>query len=143
MGHTPSGFRITNGEAVIDEQAAEQIKTLFQSYLTGDSLATAAKKAEIIAFHAGISRMLQNKRYLGDEYYPALIDPDTFTAAEAERIRRAEKLGRVREPKVKKDVVYPTSFRINEGTERFDDPFQQAEYAYSLIETEVNVDGGQ
>ena len=143
MGHTPYGYRIINGKAVVDEQAAEQIKTLFQSYLTGDSLATAAKKAEIIAFHAGISRMLQNKRYLGDEYYSAIIDSDTFTAAEAERIRRAEKLGRVREPKVKKEVAYPTAFRISEGTEQFEDPFQQAEYAYSLIETEVNVDGGQ
>lgn len=143
MGHTPYGYRIINGKAVIDEQAAEQVKNLFQSYLTGDSLATAAKKADINAFHAGISRMLQNKRYLGDEYYPALIDSDTFAAAESERIRRAEKLGRVREPKVKKEVVYPTSFRISEGTEQFDDPFQQAEYAYSLIETEVNVDGGQ
>lgn len=102
MDHTPYGYRIINGKAVINEQAAERIKILFQSYLTGDSLATAAKKAEIIAFHAGVSRLLQNKRYLGDEYYPALIDPDTFTAAEAERIRRAEKLGRVREPKVKK-----------------------------------------
>ena len=143
MCHTPYGYRITNGKAVIDEQAAERIKILFQSYLTGDSLATAAKKADINAFHAGISRMLQNKRYLGDEYYPALIDSDTFAAAESERIRRAKKLGRVREPKVKKEVVYPTSFRISEGTEQFDDPFQQAEYAYSLIETEVNVDGGQ
>jgi len=102
MGHTPYGYRIINGKAVIDEQAAEQIKTLFQSYLTGDSLATAAKKAEIRACHAGIGRILQNKHYLGDEYYPALIDPDTFAAAEAERIRRAEKLGRVREPKAKK-----------------------------------------
>ena len=143
MSHTPYGYRIINGKAVIEEQAAEQVKALFQSYLTGDSLATAAKKAEIIAFHAGVSRMLQNKRYLGDEYYPALIDSDTFAAAESERIRRAKKLGRVREPKVKKEVVYPTSFRISEGTEQFDDPFQQAEYAYSLIETEVNVDGGQ
>ena len=143
MGHTPYGYRIINGKAVINEQAAEQIKALFQSYLTGDSLATAANKADIKAFHAGISRMLQNKRYLGDEYYPAIIDPDTFTAAEAERIRRAENLGRVREPKIKKEVVYPTAFRIIEGTERFDDPFQQAEYAYSLIETEVNIDGGQ
>lgn len=143
MSHTPYGYRIINGKALIDEQAAEQIKNLFQSYLTGDSLATAAKKAEIIAFHAGISRMLQNKRYLGDEYYPALIDSDTFAAAEVERIRRVEKLGRVREPKVKKEVVYPTAFRISGGTEQFDDPFQQAEYAYSLIETEVNVDGGQ
>jgi len=143
MGHTPYGYRITNGKAAIDEQAAEQVKALFQSYLSGDSLATASKKANIKAFHAGISRMLQNKHYLGDEYYPAIIGPDTFAAAEAERIRRAEKLGRVREPKAKKEVVYPTAFRISEGTGRFDDPFQQAEYAYSLIETEVNVDGGQ
>ncbi len=110
MGHTPYGYRIINGKAVIDEQAAKQIKTLFQSYLTGDSLATAAEKSEIIAFHAGISRMLQNKRYLGDEYYPALIDPDTFTAVEAERIRRAEKLGRVREAKVKKRSSIPPPF---------------------------------
>jgi hypothetical protein len=101
MGHTPYGYRIENGKAIIDENKAAQIKTLFQSYLTGDSLATAAKKAEIIAFHAGIGRMLRNKRYLGDEYYPAIIDPDTFAAAEAERIRRAEKLGRIRESKTR------------------------------------------
>ncbi|MDD4496082.1 MAG: hypothetical protein PHV32_17360 [Eubacteriales bacterium] len=87
MGHTPYGYRIENGKAIIDEQAAEQIKTLFESYLTGDSLATAAKKAAIKSFHAGVGRMLQNKRYLGDEYYPVIIDPDTFAAAEAERNR--------------------------------------------------------
>jgi hypothetical protein len=136
MGHTPYGYRIENGKAIIDEQAAEQIKTLFQSYLIGDSLATAAKKAAIKSFHAGVGRMLQNKRYLGDEYYPAIIDPDTFAAVEAERIRRAEKLGRICEPELKKEVVYPSTFRTIEGTERFDDPFQQAEYAYSLIESE-------
>lgn len=136
MGHTPYGYRIINGKAIIDENKAERIKTLFQSYLAGDSLATAAKKAEIAAYHAGIGRMLRNKHYLGDEYYPAIIDPDTFEAAEAERIRRAEMLGRIRKPKQEPEVVYPTVFHIREGTERFDDPFQQAEYAYSLIESE-------
>ena len=136
MSHTPYGYRIINGKAVIDEQAAERIKILFQSYLTGDSLATSAKKADIKAFHAGIGRMLQNRRYLGDEYYPAIIDPDTFEAAIAERIRRAEKLGRIHEAEKQKDVVYPSTFHFIEGTERFDDPFQQAEYSYSLIESE-------
>ncbi len=67
--------------------------------MSGDSLATAAKKAGIKSFHAGIGRMLRNTRYLGDDYYPAIIDPDTFTAAEAERIGRAEKLGRIYEPR--------------------------------------------
>lgn len=136
MGHTPFGYRIENGKAIVNEQAAKQIKTLFQSYLAGDSLATAAKKADIKAFHAGIGRMLCNKYYLGDEYYPAIIDSETFEAAEAERIRRAETLGRIREPEVKKEVVYPSAFRTIGGAEQFDDPFQQAEYSYSLIESE-------
>jgi hypothetical protein len=143
MSHTPFGYRIENGKAVIDKESAEQIKTLFHSYLSGDSLATAAKKAGIKAFHAGIGRMLRNTRYLGDEFYPAIIDPDTFEAAEAERIRRAEKLGRIRKPEQEKEAVYPTAFRMKEGTEEFDDPFGRAEYSYSLIETEVNKNGSQ
>ena len=137
MSHTPLGYRIENGKAVIDNKAAEQIKTLYQSYLSGNSLATAAKKAGIKSFHAGIGRMLRNARYLGNEYYPAIIDQDTFAAAQEERIKRAEKLGRIREPKEETAVGFPATFYIKEVTQLFDDPFQQAEYAYSLIESEV------
>lgn len=143
MSHTPFGYRIKNGKAVIDIEAAEQIKTLFEFYLSGDSLTTAAKKVGIKAFHAGIGRMLRNMRYLGDDYYPTIIDSDTFTAAEAERIRRAEKLGRIYEPKEETTVVCPTAFHVVEGREEFDDPFAQAEYAYSLIETEVSKNGSK
>ena len=143
MSHTPFGYRIENGKAVIDIEAAEQIKVLFQSYLSGDSLATAAKKAGINGFHSGFGRILRNKRYLGDEFYPAIIDKDTFNTAEAERIIRQERLGRNRKPKQEKEVVYPTTFRMKEGIEEFDDPFGRAEYAYSLIETEVNKNGSQ
>ena len=46
---------------------------------------------------------------------------------------RAERLGRTKKFKQVKEVVYPTTFRMKEGTEEFDDPFGQAEYAYSLI----------
>jgi hypothetical protein len=141
MEHIPYGYRIENGQAVLDEKAAEQVSTLFRSYLAGDALATAAHKAGIEAFHSGITRILQNKRYLGDAYYPAIIDLNTFVATEAERVRRAEKLGRVWEPKEEKKVGFPTAFRLREGAEQFDDPFMQAEYTYSLIETEVLEDG--
>lgn len=136
MKHIPYGYRVENGKAVIDEQAAEQVRALFEAYLSGDSLATAAKKAGIKAFHASIGRMLRNTRYLGDGYYPAIIDPDMLAAAETERVRRAEKLGRIWEPKEEKEVVYPTAFHYREETQRFDDPFEQAEYTYSLIESE-------
>ncbi|MBF4482282.1 MAG: recombinase [Dehalococcoides mccartyi] len=143
MSHIPFGYRIENGIAVIDKAAAEQVKALFHSYLSGDSLKTAGQKSGIKLFHAAIGKMLKNPRYIGDAYYPAIIDRETFAAAQVERIKRAEKLGRIREPKEEKEVIYPTAFCINEGTQEFDDPFGQAEYAYSLIETEVNNNGSQ
>lgn len=137
MGHTPFGYRIDNGIAVIDDKAAGQIKSLYQAYLSGDALRTAAIKVGIDAYHAGIGNILKNPHYLGDDYYPAIIDPDTFEAAQEERIKRASALGRIREPKEYKAAVYPTTFRIIEGTKLFDNPFEQAEYAYTLIESEV------
>ena len=137
MGHTPFGYRIENGVAVVDEHAAEQVQVLYQSYLSGGSLRTVANKAGIDAFHAGIGKILKNRHYLGDDYYPAIIDPDTFAAVQEERFRRASALGRIREPKEDKAAIYPTTFHIIEGTQVYDDPFAQAAYAYSLIESEV------
>lgn len=87
--------------------------------------------------------MLQNTRYLGDEFYQAIIDSNTFEATQIKRIKRAEKLGRIREPKEEKEAIYPNVFRTNAGTQEFDNPFQQAEYAYSLIEMEVKINGSQ
>ena len=137
MGHTPYGYKIENGKAVVDQEKSEKIKVLFEAYLSGDSLATAAKKAGIKAFHAGIGNILKNKRYVGDSFYPAIIDKASFEAAEIERLSRAEKLGRIREKKELLGSPVPTSFSIADGNEQFDDPFKQAEYTYSLIEMAV------
>ena len=122
---------------MVDEHASEQVQAFYQSYLSGDSLRTVANKVGIDAFHAGVGRILKNHHYLGDDYYPAIIDPDTFAAVQEERIRRASALGRIREPKEDKAAIYPTNFHIIEGTQVYDDPFAQAAYAYSLIESEV------
>jgi len=138
MGHTPFGYRIENGIAVIDDKSAGQIKALYLAYLSGDSLRTAAIKVGIDALHTGIGNILKKPHYIGDEYYPAIIDPDIFEAVQKERVRRALALGRIREPKEYKLAVYPTTFYIIEGTQVYDDPFAQAEYAYSLIKSEVH-----
>ena len=136
MGHTPFGYKIENGCAVVDEAAAGQIRQIFQFYLEGDSLTTAAKKAGVISFHGGVSRMLKNMHYLGDEYYPAIIDRETFDKAEQERMRRAAALGRIKEPEEQEEIQIPTVFHTKPAEQTFDDPFLQAEYAYSLIESE-------
>lgn len=54
---------------------------------------------------------------------------------------RAKKLGRIREPKKVYPVLYPTTFSLAEKTQTYTDPFQQAEYAYSLIESEESIHG--
>lgn len=137
MGYTPYGYRIENGKAIVDDEKADQIKLLFEAYLSGDSLAAAAKKAGIKAFHAGIGNILKNKKYVGYDFYPAIIDKGSFEATEIERLNRAEKLGRIWEKKELIGSPTPTFFSIADGNEQFDDPFKQAEYAYSLIEMEV------
>lgn len=136
MGHTPFGYRIEDGRAVVDETAAGQIRQVFQFYLEGDSLTAAAKKAGIISFHGGVSRMLKNAHYLGDEYYPAIIDRETFNRAEQERVRRAAALGRIKKPVAQEKIPVPVMFHAKQPEQAFDDPFLQAEYAYSLIESE-------
>ena len=85
--------------------------------------------------------MLRNKKYLGDDYYPAIIDKETFDKAEEIRRSRAKALGRVWELEGKKDILFPTSFTIPTVRKVSDDPFKQAAYAYSLIESEVDGDG--
>jgi hypothetical protein len=74
VAHTPYGYRIENGIAVIDEEKAEKVRNLYKGYLSGLSLSVAAKTAGIDAYHRTAGRMLRNERYLGDDYYPAIID---------------------------------------------------------------------
>lgn len=47
MGHTPYGYRIENGKAVIDEAAATQVRELYKNYLSGLSLTNAASSISV------------------------------------------------------------------------------------------------
>jgi len=137
MGHTPYGYQIVDGRAVIDEAAATQIRELYKNYLSGLSLTNAAKEAGLDLLHSGAKRMMRNKHYLGDDFYPAIIDKGSFDAVEVELNKRSTKLGRnnrYNAPKVKRP---PTAFRLGDITENYDNPIRQAEYLYSLIESEV------
>jgi len=140
MSHMPFGYRIENGIAVIDGENAAKVRLLYQSYLAGQSLANAAKTAGIKAFHKKTSDILQNVRYLGDDFYPAIIDSDTFTKVGTEIIRRAVKLGRVFERKAKPRPIIPAAFQMSPVKQQFEDPFEQAAYVYSLIQAEVQND---
>lgn len=137
MGHTPLGYRIENGIAVIDEEAAAKVRQLYKNYLGGLSLTNAAKEAGIKALHAGAKRIMQNEHYLGDDFYPSIIDKETFHAAGVEIRRRSAKLGRDDRYKAPEAKEAPILFRFKDIKEYYDNPVKQAEYLYSLIESEV------
>lgn len=138
MSHIPYGYKIENGKAVIDEEKAEQVRKLYKGYLSGLAYMPAAEAAGLKLYHKSAKGMMQNKRYLGDEYYPAIIDKETFDAAETERVKRQVKLGRVFDEKPGKVSKIASDFTMPKVQIKFEDPIRQAEYVYSLIESEVN-----
>lgn len=137
MGHTPFGYRIENGIAVIDEPAADKIRQLYQNYLDGLSLSKAAAEAGIKTYHGTAKRLMENEHYLGDSFYPAIIDEDTYRKAQEELKRRATALGRNNKKAQKKQIQIPTLFHVGEVTAFYDNPIKQAEYLYNLIESEM------
>lgn len=101
------------------------------------ALTVAAEKAGLKLYHASAKRMLQNERYVGDEYYPAIVDSEAFNKANNEIRRRALALGRIKEYREPLPPTPQTKFKMSRQTKFFDDPFVQAEYMYGLIESEV------
>ena len=140
MNHIPFGYRMEKGCITVDEEKKGQLLLLFENYLSGMSLHAAAEAAGIGKVHAQVKRMLTNERYLGDETYPALVTREMMEEARAEIRRRAVKLGRTDRKKKKAADEAKTSFRLGKIDKRYEDPFEQAAYAYSLIE-EVETDG--
>jgi hypothetical protein len=138
MSHIPYGYKIENGKAVIDEEKAEQVRKLYKGYLSGLAYMPAAEAAGLKLYHTSAKKMMQNKYYLGDDYYPTIIDKEIFDAAEAERVKRQVKLGRVFDEKPGKASKIASGFMMPKVQIKFEDPIRQAEYIYSLIESEVN-----
>ena len=136
MGHTPFGYRIENGCAVIIESEAERIRRIFENYNSGMGLSEAAKAAGYPVFHSTVKRMLTRTCYCGDDFYPAIIDSDTFHRANCELKRRAA--NKKQTGKSRREIPVPESeFTVSPPQTHYSDPYEQAEYLYSLIESKV------
>lgn len=70
MSHTPYGYRIENGKAVIDEEKAAQVRRLYKGYLSGLAYVSAAEDAGLTLYHTGAKKMMQNKHYLRRRLLP-------------------------------------------------------------------------
>lgn len=136
MMHTPYGYKIKNGQAVIDEPLAKKVRQLLVEFLNCGSMRAAAFKVGIEKTHSVIGRLLRNEVYLGDEYYPQLIDEELFNKVQELRNSNARSQNRIRDYIKQASVAENIQYRIEKVQQRYKNPYQQAEYAYGLIEEE-------
>lgn len=133
MKHTPYGYDIVGGAAVINEEQAANLRKLYENYLSGMSFVQAAKDVGLEMKHSGVKRLMQNPRYLGDDFYPAILTAEIAQEVEAERLRRDALYKGTRYTKEAVVTVIPTSFAMKRTAPKYKDPIKQAEYAYSQI----------
>ena len=137
MVHTPYGYRIVGGKAVIDEEQATNIRRMCEDYLAGKSLVKAAATVGLSLSHTQVKRLIQNPRYLGDEFYPAILSKEMAQKIETERARREKALGRDgRKKRAAPAGTIFTKFSAPKMAVKYKDPVRQAEYAYSMIHNE-------
>ena len=140
----PRGYKIENGKVVIDTEEEALVKRIFELYLSGMSLDRISEETGLGLTHGPISRILANEKYLGDDFYPAIISRELFD--EVAKVRkerlldlRTPKSGRTykRKPaprKPRKVWSIRSDFVMGKVVTSYNNPFQQAEYLYSLIE---------
>ena len=136
MGHTPYGYRIENGAAVINEAEAECVRRIFDNYISGMSLTESAKAAGHPVVHSSVKRILSRECYCGDDFYPAIINAAVFHRANSELKRRADNKNQTGKTR-RKSPVPETEFTFSLPKTQYDDPYEQAQYLYSLIESKV------
>lgn len=106
--HMPIGYKLADGKIQLDEQKAAVVKRIFADYLSGVSTSALAKRLTEMGFpnanskaswnHGSIGRILENVKYLGDEFYPQMIDAEMFDQVQKRRRERCEQLGRSIKP---------------------------------------------
>lgn len=102
--HMPLGYRIVDGRAEIVPETVKIITAVFQDYLNGISTYRIAKNLTEQGVlnashkpswnHGSVGKMLENIKYMGDDFYPPLIDKTTFEQVQRRRQEKVESLGR-------------------------------------------------
>jgi len=100
----PIGYKMISGNIKIDEEQAKTVKTIFEEYTEGKSMLAIARELtekgifnankKINWNHGSVGKILQNVKYIGDTYYPIIIDEAVFQKAQEKRKKREIELGK-------------------------------------------------
>ncbi|MDF3000986.1 MAG: Recombinase [Bacillota bacterium] len=122
--HMPMGYKLMDGKIQFDEPKAAVVKRIFSDYLSGISTSALAKQLTEMSFpnannkaswnHGSVGKILENVKYLGDEFYPQMIEIEIFERVQDRRKERCEQLGRSIQPN-SASHQYPFSGRLRCG----------------------------
>ena len=92
----PFGYRMSNGEIVIDEIEANAVEKIFTDYISGNSLKEIADRMKVpysevsTAWNKNmVKRILENEKYLGTEIYQEIITDEIFKKANEKKQRKS------------------------------------------------------
>ncbi len=90
----PFGYKMELGEIVPQPQEAETVRSIYLQYLAGASFKQLAEQlqTEDVPYDVDkpwnknmVARILEDDRYIGEKYFPALIPTEQFHAAQERR----------------------------------------------------------
>lgn len=128
------GYKVENACFLIEPEEAKTVVKIFSDYIKGmtfKKIADALTADEVVYNEDKrvwnknmVSRIIENRHYIGDEKYPSIIDEETFVAAEKKRNQKGGK----REPNspevsfVKKHIICgncgKTMYRVDNSARR-------------------------
>lgn len=90
----PFGYQMLMGQAAINDSEANLVREIFDRYVLGASYneITALLKKQSVTYQPDklwnknmIARILEDRRYIGERDFPAIVQPETFRRAEEKR----------------------------------------------------------
>lgn len=96
------GYRVRNGNIVVDSKAADTVIQIYTLYVSGNSLADIARtvSAGNVAYSSGsswnkmcVKRILENEKYKGYDIYPQIVSDELFAQAAEMRLYKSKEFG--------------------------------------------------
>ena len=98
MRNIPFGYRMENGKIIFHPTESQAVKDIFSDYLGGQSLLKIAqslneRQVEYLPGTTGwnkarLKRIIEDKRYIGSDSYPPIIEQSVYHKAQAIRASR-------------------------------------------------------
>ena len=133
MAHIPYGYKIENGCAVIISEEADRIRSLYNAFMQGLSIEASGKKAGIPLSRSAVGKVLSNPVYLGDGYYPQMVEESLYRKVQIERASRSN--SSVRISSAPPAMQFQTSFRLVNPPEKEGNAVIDAQNLYDSIES--------